>query len=183
MKRIGDIFQTAAEWSIGIALAVMCVLVFGNAFGRYALGMGLASSEEIARLAFVWLVFLGAAVGVREHTHIGMDMLVRIMPRWMQLACFVICNLLILYALWLLIEGSWKQTLIGMGSRTPVTGIPTASFAAAGLVAGIAMAAFFATDLYRVLSGQAKNADLVQVRETADEPTFANEVETEEQKK
>lgn len=172
MKRLGDIFQTAAEWAIGIALAAMAVLIFGNAAGRYLLNSGFASSEELARLFFVWVVFLGAIIGVREHAHIGMDFIVRAMPRGAQKACFVVCNLLILYALWLFIDGSWKQTLIGLGSKAPVTGVPMASFAAAGLVAGIAMAVLFAVDLFRVLTGQARDADLVQVRETADEPAL-----------
>lgn len=170
MKRIGDLFQTAAEWAIGLALAVMSVLVLGNAAGRYLFNMGFASAEEIARLAFVWIVFLGAVVGVREHAHIGMDMAVRAMPRRAQTLCFVVCNVLILYALWLLIEGSWRQTVIGLSSRMPVTGIPLASFASAGLVAGLAMAVLFTLDLWRVLSGRAADADLVQVRESVDDP-------------
>jgi TRAP-type C4-dicarboxylate transport system permease small subunit len=169
MKRIGDLFQTGAEWAIGIALALMSILVFGNAVGRYVFNSGFASSEELARALFVWVVFLGAVIGVRERTHIGMDILVRMMPRWAQKACLVSCNLLILYALWLLIDGSWTQTKIGMGSKMPVTGLPTATLASAGLVAGIAMAVLFAIDLYRVLTGQVRDDELVQVRETADE--------------
>jgi TRAP-type C4-dicarboxylate transport system permease small subunit len=183
MKRIGDLFQTAAEWAIGGALAIMSALVFANAAGRYLLNQGFASSEEIARLAFVWLVFLGAVVGVRERAHIGMDMLVRAMPRRAQAACLVVCNLLILYALWLFIDGSWRQTVIGMGSRTPVTGIPLASFAAAGLVAGIAMAVLFAVDLWRALSGRVADADLVQVRESADEAVHGQATDAEDLRK
>lgn len=175
MKRIGDVFQTGAEWAIGIALALMSVLVFGNAVGRYAFNSGFASSEELARVLFVWVVFLGAVIGVRERTHIGMDMLARLMPRWGQKTCLITCNLLILYALYLLIDGSWTQTLIGLGSKMPVTGLPTASLAAAGLVAGIAMAVFFAIDLGRALTGRIGDAELVQVRESTDEPVPADE--------
>lgn len=169
MKRLGDQFQTLAEWAIGAALAVMSVLVFGNAVGRYLFSSGFASSEELARVLFVWVVFLGAVIGVRERSHIGMDILVRMMPRPAQKACLVICNVLILYALWLLIDGSWTQTLIGMGSKMPVTGLPTAVMASAGLVAGIAMAVFFALDLWRVLTGRVRDDELVQVRESADD--------------
>ena len=176
MKRTGDYIQTLAEWAIGLALAVMCILVFGNAAGRYLLNAGLASSDEIARLAFVWLVFIGAVIGVRERAHIGMDLLVQSLPKSGQRLCLVVCNLLILYALWLFIEGSWKQTIIGLGSRAPVTGVPLAAFAAAGLVAGIAMAILFAFDLLKALTGRLKESDLVQVRESADEPQHEADV-------
>lgn len=166
MNRIADKLQKITEWVMAGTLAVMVVLVFGNAAGRYLLNSGIAASEEISRLAFVWLTFLGAAVAVRERTHVGVDMLVRLMPGAGKRICLIITNLLILYALWLFAKGSWQQTVIGMNSQAPVTGMPLASFAAAGLVAAIAMGVLFAIDLVRVVTGRLSDEEMVQVRES-----------------
>lgn len=160
--------QTLIEWIIGALLVVMVVLVFANAAGRYLLGIGVASSEEIARLAFVWLIFLGAILAVRERTHVGVDMLVLRLPRALRKLCLAVCNLLILYALWLFAVGSWQQVIVGLNSTMPVTNISLATFAAAGLVASVAMAALFLVDLVRLFTGRMTDAELVQVRETAD---------------
>lgn len=168
MKHVANGLQTAIEWLIGAMLLVMVVLVFANAAGRYLFGTGVAASEEIARLAFVWLIFLGAILAVRERTHVGVDMLVQRLPRAAQKACLVICNLLILYALWLFAQGSWQQVIVGLNSRMPVTDISLAAFAAAGLVTSVAMAALFLADLVRLFSGRMADTELVQVRETAD---------------
>ncbi|MBY5766982.1 TRAP transporter small permease [Rhizobium leguminosarum] len=154
---------------MGLLLAAMVVMVFGNAAGRYLFNTGLAASEELSRLAFVWLVFLGAVIGVRERTHVGVDMLLLRLPRWGKLACLVFCNLLILYALWLLAEGSWLQTLVGLNSHSPVTGVPLAAFALAALVAAVLMGLLYVGDLFRALTGRLEEDELIQVREVADD--------------
>lgn len=169
MKSVLDNIQKVVEWAMGLLLAAMVVMVFGNAAGRYLFNSGLAASEELSRLAFVWLVFLGAVVGVKERTHVGVDMLLLRMPRWGKLVCLVASNLLILYALWLFAEGSWLQTLVGLESHSPVTGVPLAAFAFAGLVAAILMGLLYAGDLFRALTGRLEEDELIQVREVAED--------------
>lgn len=169
MKAALDGIQKMVEWVIGLLLAAMVVMVFGNAAGRYLFNSGLAASEELSRLAFVWLVFLGAVVGVRERAHVGVDMLLLRMPRRGKLVCLVVCNLLILYALWLLAQGSWLQTIVGLNSHLPVTGVPLAAFALAGLVAAVLMGLLYAGDLLRALTGRLDDDELIQVREVAED--------------
>lgn len=168
MNRSLGYVQTFIEWTIGALLAVMVVLVFANAAGRYLLNTGLAASEEIARLAFVWMIFLGAILAVRERSHVGVDMLVKRLPRWGQRLCLLVTNLAILYGLWLFAEGSWQQVIVGLNSRLPVTDISLAAFAAAGLVSAIAMGLLIAGDLVRLVTGRLGEDELVQVRESAD---------------
>ena len=50
----------ALETVIVVSLALMAILVFGNVVLRYAFDSGIAVSEELAWLFFVWLIFLGA---------------------------------------------------------------------------------------------------------------------------
>jgi TRAP-type C4-dicarboxylate transport system permease small subunit len=165
MNRISSALTRIVEWTMGILLAVMVVLIFSNAAGRYLFSAGFAAAEEVGRLAFVWLIFLGAVLAVRERSHVGVDMLVqRFGPRGKKLSLAAM-NLLILYALWLFAKGSWQQTLIGLESRTAVTGIPLAAYAIAGLVCAAAMAALFILDLYRLATGRVRNEDLIQVRD------------------
>lgn len=167
MNRTAHVLARTVEWSMAALLAIMVVLVFTNAAGRYLFASGFPESEEIARLCFVWLIFFGAALAVHERAHVGVDMLVqRFGPTGKKLALAAM-NLLILYALWLFAEGSWQQTVIGMESRTAVTGIPQAAYAVAGLVCAVSMAALYMIDLVRLMTGRVREADLVQVRETA----------------
>ncbi len=76
MKRLIDGYCKLLEWLIVIALATMVVLVFGNVVLRYAFNSGITVSEEVSRWLFVWLTFLGAIVALKEHGHLGTDMLI-----------------------------------------------------------------------------------------------------------
>jgi TRAP-type transport system small permease protein len=167
MTRLGLILKRVVEWSMALLLATMVVLVFANAVGRYLFATGFPEGEEIARLCFVWLIFLGAVLAVRERAHVGVDMLVQRLGPVAKKTALAAMNLFILYALWLFAEGSWQQTVIGLQSRTAVTGIPQAAYAVAGLVCALAMAALYIIDLIRLAAGRIQEEELIQVRETA----------------
>ena len=82
----------------------MVLLVFGNVVLRYALQLRHHGvSEEVSRWLFVWLTFLGAVVAIKEHGHLGTDMLVGAAAGLAgKKLCLVVGQLLMLYVTWLL---------------------------------------------------------------------------------
>lgn len=165
MARFLDAYCGLLKMLIAICLAIMVVLVFGNVFLRYGFNSGITISEELSRWLLVWLTFLGAIVALREHAHLGVDTLVRALPAAGKRLCFVVSYALMLYANWLLLFGSWKQVLIGMGDRAPATGLSIGFFYGAGVVFGISAGVILLYDLVRVLTGAASEADLVAVKD------------------
>jgi len=152
--------QRSVEGLLGIMLAVMVVLVFGNVVLRYGFNTGIAVSEEVARYIFVWMIFIGAIVAVHEHTHLGVDSLVRRLPRKGKLVCAVISDLLILVAMWLLLKGSWTQTLINYPTASPVSGISMAVLYIPGVIASISMSILLLLHLYQIFFKGATEEDL-----------------------
>ena len=55
-------FEKVSQALMAACLAVMAVAVFVNVVLRYGFGSGIAASEELSRLLFVWMVFIGAAL-------------------------------------------------------------------------------------------------------------------------
>ena len=88
MGRILDLYCRAIKFIIALCLAVMVVLVFGNVVLRYVFNSGITVSEELSRWLMVWLTFLGAIVALREHSHLGVDTLVRALPPAGKRICF-----------------------------------------------------------------------------------------------
>jgi TRAP-type C4-dicarboxylate transport system permease small subunit len=154
------------DWLSGAMLAVMVVLVFGNVVLRYGFNSGITISEELSRWLLVWLTFLGAIVAMREHAHLGVDTLVRMLPAIGKRVCFVINYCLMLFADWLLLAGSWRQTIINIDDRAPATGLSIGIFYFVGVVFGVSAGILLLYDLFRVVSGQASEADMVAVRES-----------------
>lgn len=156
MKTLAPRLERLVEWLMALALAIMVVLVFGNVVLRYAFGSGLAWAEEVARLMFVWLIFLGAILALRHHAHIGVEMLQQRLSPKTRRACAVVSHLFMLYALWLFLYGSWNQTVIGLDTYSTVLRFPNAFMASAGLLCAASMTLIVAVNLVRILTGSDK---------------------------
>ena len=153
LARTADWCFTLQTWLMVACLVVMVVLLFGNVALRYLFNSGINASDEVSRLAFVWMIFLGSVIALREHQHIGVTMLVERFGPAARRVSHVFCQLLVLWVLWLMAEGSWVQTVIGMDTVLPVTGMRLAVFNSAALYAAAAMGILTVIDLVRVLAG------------------------------
>ena len=179
MTRLIDGYCRLLEWTIALVLAAMVVLVFGNVFLRYAFNSGITVSEEMSRWLFVWMTFLGAIVAVKEHGHLGSDMLVsHLSPRGKKV-CLVIGQVLMLYVTWLLYSGSLAQARINYDVEAPVTGASVAIFYGAGIVFAVSSGLLILRELWRTVSGQLRDDELVMVQESED---LANLQHAQEQK-
>ncbi|MER8632888.1 TRAP transporter small permease [Mesorhizobium opportunistum] len=69
-----------ALWVSGAGLTLMTVIIFWQVFSRYVLNSSPSWTESSAVLLMGWFIFLGAAVGVRERTHLGFDVLLYFLP-------------------------------------------------------------------------------------------------------
>ena len=111
---------------IAICLLVMVVLVFGNVVLRYAFNSGISLSEELSRWFFVWMTFIGGLVGLHERGHLGFDMFVNAMPPTGKKVCLVAALALMIFCCWILLKGSWAQTLINLDVAAPTSGLSMA---------------------------------------------------------
>jgi TRAP-type C4-dicarboxylate transport system permease small subunit len=170
MQRMIDAVFWGIKAVMALLLAAMVVLVFGNVVLRYVFNSGIAISEELSRWLFVWMVFLGAVVGLREHAHLGVDSLIRMLPPAGRKLCFGVSHVLMLYAAALLTEGSWKQVMINADTTAPASGLSLGLFYASGVVFGVAAGVILAAELYLLLAGKLDNRDLIAVSESEDRP-------------
>lgn len=166
MQTLEKLTARTLEGLVALCMSLMVVLVFGNVVLRYAFNSGITASEELSRYLFVWLVFLGAIVAMKEHAHLGVDTLVRRLPPWGKRACLVASNVLMLACCVILFLGSWKQTGLNLDNLAPVTGLPVAWLYGAGLAASVGIALVLLAGFWRVTTGRASDADLILVAES-----------------
>lgn len=155
-----------------LCLAGMVVLVFGNVVLRYGFNSGITISEEVSRLFFLYLTFLGAIVAMREHLHLGVDSLVKRLPVAGKKLCLAVSQVLMLFATWLLLQGSWTQSMINLNVKMPVTGISTAFVYGVGIVFSVSAGLILLYDLYRTVTGQVSEEELVMVKESEEAAEF-----------
>jgi len=174
MKKLIDGYFRMLGLLMVLCLAGMVVLVFGNVVLRYGLNSGITSSEEVSRWLFVWLVFLGAILAVRDRQHLGVEVLVRRLPVAGQKLCLVISQLLMLATFWLFLSGSWEQTLINLHVEAPATGWSMAIVYIVGIVFSVSAGVMVLWDLFRVLSGRISNEELVMVTSSEEKAELEN---------
>ena len=166
MQRTLDAVCRVLEFLIAAGLALMVVLVFGNVVLRYGFNSGIGVSEEVSRWLFIWGTFLGALVALREHGHLGVDMVVSRLPAWGKKACFVLCHCLMLVILYMLFRGALEQTKINWDVAAATTGWSMAIVHVSGVVFAVLASAILLVDLYRVVTGQIRQEELVMVQES-----------------
>lgn len=159
-------YTRALDMLSGLCLAVMVLLVFGNVVLRYTLNSGITVSEELSRWLFVWLTFMGAVVALREHGHLGTDVLVSRLPATGKKVCLVLAQIAMLYVSWLLLKGSWAQMVINAETEAPVTGASVGIFYASGVLMGASGIAILLRDLLRTLFVPLDERELVMVQES-----------------
>lgn len=171
MKSFEKYLMHAMNTVIVVSLALMVVMVFSNVVLRYVFNSGITVSEELSRFCFLWLIFVGSVVAMRERGHLGVDSLIARLPRSGKVLFVLVSNALMLWVCYLFFVGSWRQTVVGWGTLKPATGIPMAFHYATGLVMSLGIAVILVGNTWRVLSGKATDAELIQIVESEEVET------------
>jgi TRAP-type C4-dicarboxylate transport system permease small subunit len=166
MHKLIDLYCRGLTLLMVVALALMVLLVFGNVALRYGFNSGITISEEISRWLVVWLAFMGAVVALKNHNHLGTDVLVSRLPLAGKRVCLAVSLVAMLYVTWLLLSGAWTQMLINLEVRAPASGAPVAILYASGVLFGASGLVILLRDLWRVLNGQLSERELIAVRDT-----------------
>lgn len=114
------------ENAMALCLGVMAVAVFVNVVLRYGFGSGINASEELSRLLFVWMVFIGATAAYPAGEHMAFTSLVGMLQHRPAVfkAMTLLIRLLVIAACVMLGWGAWQQVVVGMDSRSVVLAYP-----------------------------------------------------------
>lgn len=80
MKKVYEIYCKIEEMLVGTVFVSIVVLIFSAAFFRQ-FNKPIVWADDIAKFLFSWAAFLGADVAMRYSRLVGVDILVKKMPR------------------------------------------------------------------------------------------------------
>ncbi|TWF54451.1 TRAP transporter small permease [Neorhizobium alkalisoli] len=150
----------------GIGIITMTVIVGWQVFGRYVLNDSPSWSEPLSLYLMSWFIMLGAAVGVRESVHLGLDIVRYVMPPHIQKAMDLLSlGLIVLFGIGM----AYYSTLLAIGTWTatiPVLGWPGGVDFIPMIVGGVMIAIFSLERFIDVAIGEEIAADVL-VQEAA----------------
>ncbi|WP_308365995.1 MULTISPECIES: TRAP transporter small permease [unclassified Microbulbifer] len=115
---IKKFIERLEEGCISALLVAMTLLVFVEVVLRFGLGVGVMWIGELTLTVSAWFVLFGMSYGLKIGAHIGVDALVRLLPRTGRRICTAIAVLICLAYCGLLMYGGWvyvgKLHMIGL---------------------------------------------------------------------
>jgi TRAP-type C4-dicarboxylate transport system permease small subunit len=150
LKRV---LSNVAEWVCMVLMVVLSIDLFLGVFSRYVMVRTFTWYDEIARGCFVWLTFLGAAVGVKRHAHFRLHIVVdRLSPRLRQATVLLFPLVVIIFA-GVLIQQGLVFLELGKFQQTPVMGLPKTWIYVAIPIGGVLMILYSLGPLWRAIRG------------------------------
>jgi TRAP-type C4-dicarboxylate transport system permease small subunit len=150
LHRIVSPLAAAALWISGAGMLAMTGAVGWQIFGRYVLNDTPTWAEPLTLQLMGWFILLGAAVGVRESFHLGLDIVRHVVGDTVGRVMDGI-NLILVAAFGLAM--SWYGILLAVGTwdaPLPVLGVP-GGVDYLPLIAGGALIALFAAERFLAL--------------------------------
>lgn len=173
MNKFHALFR-GIEVLIAFFLATMIALVFSNVVLRYFFSTGFAWSEEVARLCFIYLVYLGAIGAMRDNQHLIIDSILTRIPALAQKAVFLLVQVGIIWVMAVLTRGSWQLVIQNLDDRWVATQFPIYLVYGAGLVTGIAIILLGLANIYRLVVLKLPVSELISIRQDSDSESTGN---------
>jgi TRAP-type C4-dicarboxylate transport system permease small subunit len=144
----------ALEKLVMTILALMVVLVFTNVVLRYGFNSGITLSDELSRFLFVWLIFVGAFLTMRDNAHLGVNGAVKLLPPRAKVAIKIFGDGLTLACCVLLAYGTTIHILDNMDNYSPVGGIPLGLVYLSCLISCVGISLLLVHSIYMVATGK-----------------------------
>lgn len=161
-------FFKLLEFLVVACMVAMVVMVFGNVVLRYGFNSGITVSDEMSRYCFIWLTYIGAMVAMRDGAHLGVDTLIKKLGLRGKKICFFLSQSIMLFCNTLFFVGTFKMHELQVTNVSPVVGLSMIWVYGIGYVTAFVMGAINVNKLYRLLTNQVSEEELVQIMESED---------------
>lgn len=156
-----DFLARAEQWLrplLGALLALITAGVFVQVILRYFFDESFLWGEELALFAFIWCVYLGAAISVRHRSHFAFDLASGLLRgRAAGLQRLIVDLAVLAIAVLMLVEG-WSFSQLSVQRLSPALGItlliPTVVIPVSGGFMVLAVLVDLARDLGRIRTGR-----------------------------
>jgi len=127
--------MSSALWAIVIIMGIQVIM-------RYVFKSSLVWSEEVSRYLFIWMVFTGISYGIKNGSHMRIDMLEHFFPK-LRNGLGILADLSFLtFSAYMIKPGiSVVESLIETGQTSPAGEIPM-YIVYAGLLVGFSLVLF-----------------------------------------
>jgi len=160
--KVLDLFSKICLILAGTALVAMTLMFAWLVYGRYVMNDTPTWVEQVSHLLLMVIAFLGAAVGVRQDTHLSVVLFRSIVPSWVR-TCFVfITDVLMAGFGGLMFWYGLELTLFKWSSLIPLIQVPEGFRSLPLTICGALVFLFSISHLIRLLTGRDERKDSIE---------------------
>ena len=140
-------------WVVVLAMISLVVIVSLQFIDRHFIDTGMAAPDQYARVALVWLTFVGFALAIRAAVNVRVDLIDAHLPVKLRSALEYVFDGMMIVLLVALLPGSWRLIEIGREQELLGTVFTSAVPAAAAFVSSLLMLFYLGMRLIARFSG------------------------------
>jgi TRAP-type C4-dicarboxylate transport system permease small subunit len=162
VDRLLDAIAALCRLVTGVSLVFLTGIFGWLVYGRYVLNATPTWVEQVALLLVMVIAFIGAAVGVHEHTHLAVTGFRSAGPLWLRRLFMAVTDLAMAgFGLLMLVYGA-RLTAFKWNSMIPLINLPEGLRSLPLTVGGGLIMVFALAHLVRLLTGRDLRTDLIQ---------------------
>ena len=148
------VLDRALKYALTLLSVILTVSVFLQVLIRFVFKYPLPWTEEVARIAFVYCVFVGATIAVRQNSHLNVDFVLVILPKGVARAAVFLGMLLVGV---FLVFVTWQGVVLVMATgvqMTPVMQVPFRYLYLIVPVSGAIMLLYLVSNMLALVRGK-----------------------------
>jgi C4-dicarboxylate transporter DctQ subunit len=115
------------EYILLILFPLMVIIVFVATCVRYLTVMSLPWAEEVARYSMVWIAYIGASLGIKRNSHLGVEAVLLLLPKgsriyfdYLRYLIIILFNVLIAYYTFQIVQSQISTEQVSPSLRIPM---------------------------------------------------------------
>jgi TRAP-type C4-dicarboxylate transport system permease small subunit len=153
LDRALRVLEVVLEWMVALLVLALVLIVSSQFIDRHFITLDIAAPDQYARVALVWLTFIGFAIAVRNGLNVRVDLIDARLPKKAHKALEMVFDAVMLFLFVVLMLNGWRLVEVGKGQVLLGTALTAAQQSASLVVACAVMILFVGLRLVARLLG------------------------------
>ncbi|WP_040984433.1 TRAP transporter small permease [Oceanobacillus jeddahense] len=120
MERVESIFKYITVFLMGVIIVTVTLQIVA----REIIYFPVSWTQEVAKYSFIWMSLIGAALGIRNLSHVSIDVIVNKLPPKIEKFIQYFIEVSIILLMTVLLVQSFRFSLSAAGQTSPIIGVP-----------------------------------------------------------
>ncbi|MCL2851874.1 MAG: TRAP transporter small permease [Defluviitaleaceae bacterium] len=138
------------KYMLVVLLVLMFSITFIQVVMRYVFLNAIPWAEEAVRFMFVWASFIGAAIGIKEKIHIGIDLVTARLPQKAQRVTSTVVYFIIMWLAYYMVTAGWEFTRFTHAQLSPALTIPMSYVHVAIPISGVLIIIYSSIEVFKL---------------------------------